>query len=57
MLLTTTAKPCGQHSVYSKADCDVWLREYNTERPYLGYRNMGRCPIETVTQFSSKLSD
>ena len=29
---------------------------YNTERPHLGYRNMGRCPIETVIQFSGNMS-
>lgn len=40
-----------------QADFDGWLHEYNTERPHLGYRNMGRCPIETVTQFSGKVSD
>jgi transposase InsO family protein len=34
-------------------DFDAWLHEYNTARPHLGYRNMGRCPIETVRQFSS----
>jgi hypothetical protein len=28
------------------------LQDYNTERPHLGYRNMGRCPIETVMQYS-----
>lgn len=39
-----------------QADFDVWLHEYNTERPHLGYRNMGRYPVETVTQFSGKLS-
>jgi len=39
-----------------QADFDAWLHDPNTERPHLGYRNMGRCPIETVTQFSSKLS-
>lgn len=39
-----------------QTDFDAWLLEYNTERPHLGYRNMGRCPIETVTQFSAKLS-
>jgi len=38
-----------------QADFDTWLHEYNTERPHLGYRNMGCCPIETVMQ-SSKLS-
>ena len=30
------------------ADLDVWLIHYNTERPHLGYRNMGRRPVETV---------
>lgn len=35
-----------------QADFDVWLLEYNTDRPHLGYRNMGRCPIETVQQFA-----
>lgn len=40
-----------------QSDFDAWLRIYNFERPHLGYRNMGRCPIETVTQFSGKLSD
>lgn len=32
-------------------DLDEWLHHYNHERPHLGYRNMGRCPIETVRQF------
>ena len=31
-------------------DLDVWLHEYNYERPHRGYRNMGRRPIETVEQ-------
>jgi transposase InsO family protein len=35
-----------------QADFDIWLQDYNTERPHLGYRNMGRCPIETVMQYS-----
>lgn len=30
----------------------VWLQDYNAERPHLGYRHMGRCPIETVMQYS-----
>ncbi|MDX2139842.1 MAG: IS481 family transposase [Chloroflexota bacterium] len=38
-----------------QTDFDAWLHEYNTERPHLGYRNMGRCPIETVLQFSSSV--
>ncbi len=39
-----------------QADFDIWLQVYNTERPHLGYRNMGRCPIETVIQFSCESS-
>lgn len=31
-----------------QADFDQWLATYNTERPHQGYRNMGRCPIETI---------
>jgi len=31
-----------------QTDLDAWLIHYNTERPHLGYRNMGRRPIETV---------
>ena len=34
-----------------QADLDAWLVHYNTERPHLGYRNMGRRPIETVMAF------
>ncbi|WP_267931636.1 DDE-type integrase/transposase/recombinase, partial [Cereibacter sphaeroides] len=32
----------------------AWLVHYNTERPHLGYRNMGRRPIETVMLFVSQ---
>ena len=32
-------------------DLDKWLKEYNTERPHQGYRNMGRRPIETIKEF------
>jgi transposase InsO family protein len=35
-------------------DLDKWLAHYNTERPHLGYRNMGRRPIDTVNLFLSK---
>lgn len=31
-------------------DFDEWLRHYNTERPHLGYRNLGRTPWQTVQQ-------
>jgi transposase InsO family protein len=31
-----------------QADLDEWLKDYNTERPHRGYRNMGRRPIETI---------
>lgn len=37
-----------------QADLDAWLIHYNTERPHLGYRNMGRRPIETVMSFVSQ---
>lgn len=35
-------------------DLDKWLAHYNTERPHLGYRNMGRRPIETIDLFLNK---
>ena len=35
-------------------DLDKWLVHYNTERPHLGYRNMGRRPIETIDLYLSK---
>jgi transposase InsO family protein len=37
-----------------QTDLDAWLVQYNTERPHLGYRNMGRRPIETVMSFVSQ---
>lgn len=37
-----------------QADLDAWLIHYNTERPHLGYRNMGRRPVETVMSFLSQ---
>jgi len=37
-----------------QADLDAWLVHYNTERPHLGYRNMGRRPIDTVRSFVSQ---
>ncbi|WP_242514315.1 integrase core domain-containing protein, partial [Rhodovulum sulfidophilum] len=37
-----------------QADLDAWLVHYNTERPHMGYRNMGRRPIETVMSFVSQ---
>lgn len=36
-----------------QADLDAWLVHYNTKRTHLGYRNMGRPPIETVKSFVS----
>lgn len=38
-----------------QTDFDAWLHKYNTERPHQGYRNMGRCPMETVLQFGSSV--
>jgi transposase InsO family protein len=37
-----------------QADLDAWLVHYNTERPHLGYRNVGRRPIETIMSFVSQ---
>ncbi len=37
-----------------QADLGQWLVHYNTERPHLGYLNMGRAPIETVMLFVSQ---
>jgi transposase InsO family protein len=34
-------------------DLDKWLRFYNFERPHQGYRNMGKCPIDTVKDFAN----
>ncbi len=34
-----------------QADLDAWLHHYNYERPHQGYRNLGRRPWETVSQF------
>lgn len=34
-----------------QADFDQWLVHYNTERPHRGYRNMGKRPIETITEY------
>jgi transposase InsO family protein len=36
-----------------QADLDRWLVHYNTERPHLGYRNMGKRPIDTVNAYLS----
>ena len=37
-----------------QADLDAWFVHYNTERPHLGYRNMGRRPAETLMSFVSQ---
>jgi transposase InsO family protein len=36
-----------------QADLDRWLLHYNTERPHLGYRNMGKRPIDTINAYLS----
>ncbi|GAW92781.1 transposase [Calderihabitans maritimus] len=38
-----------------QADLDQWLIHYNTERPHRGYRNMGKRPIETITEYLEKM--
>lgn len=35
-------------------DLDAWLIHYNTERPHLGYGNMGRRPLDIVLSFVSQ---
>ena len=42
--------------MYSKLDelqkdLDSWLKYYNEKRPRLGYRNMGKTPLETIQEF------
>ncbi len=34
-----------------QADLDAWLVHDNTERPHLGYRNRGKRPLDTVTEY------
>jgi transposase InsO family protein len=34
-----------------QTDLDGWLAYYNQERPHLGYRNLGRRPIDTVNEY------
>ena len=36
-----------------QTDLDRWLIHYHTERPHLGYRNLGKRPIETVNAYSA----
>jgi transposase InsO family protein len=34
-----------------QTDLDAWLDYYNQQRPHLGYRNLGRRPIDTVSEY------
>ncbi|CQR73894.1 Integrase core domain protein [Sporomusa ovata DSM 2662] len=34
-----------------QADFAAWLRHYNYERPHVGFRNLGKCPIEMMGDF------
>lgn len=40
-----------------QASLDAWLAFYNEERPHLGYRNMGRRPLDTISQFCKTVSE
>jgi transposase InsO family protein len=40
-----------EHLEGLQADLDAWLGYYNQERPHLGYRNMGRRPIDTINDY------
>ncbi len=37
-----------------QSDLDEWLRFYNEERPHLGYRNLGKRPLDTVCEFVAR---
>jgi transposase InsO family protein len=37
-----------------QADLDAWLVYYNAERPHQGYRNLGKRPLDTVTEFLAR---
>jgi len=37
-----------------QGDLDAWVAPHNTERPHLGYRTMGRRPVDTVRSFVSQ---
>lgn len=39
-----------------QTDLDLWLEYYNQERPHLGYRNLGRRPIDTVNEYLANRS-
>lgn len=48
-----------RHNFYDNVEAlqtnlNAWLVRYNTERPHLGHRNMGRRPIVTVMSFVSQ---
>ncbi len=40
-----------------REDMDVWLVHYNTARPYLGYRNMGKRPVATIDSYIATVLD
>ncbi len=37
-----------------QADLDEWLVFYNCERAHLGYRNMGKRPMDTICEFAAR---
>jgi len=34
-----------------REDLDQWLAYYNTEKPYQGYRNQGKRPLERIKEY------
>ncbi|HSH60537.1 MAG TPA: IS481 family transposase [Acidimicrobiales bacterium] len=40
-----------------QADLDAWLVYYNTQRPHLGYRNRGKRPLDTITDYLASLRE
>jgi len=37
-------------------DLDIWLREYNEQRPQRDYRNMGKRPIDRINDYLKNIS-
>lgn len=40
-----------------QADLDTWLHHYNFERPHLGYRNLGKRPIDSIQDYLASVQD
>jgi hypothetical protein len=34
-----------------QSSLNLWITHHNCERPHPGYRNLGRCPIESIEDY------